>query len=54
VGSGVFFLKEEPTLTIHKAPFRLIMTYACPASQLAADTYLLKLQRLENKVLRTN
>jgi hypothetical protein len=29
------------------------MTYACPAWELAADTYLLKLQRLQNKVLRT-
>jgi hypothetical protein len=29
------------------------MTYACLAWQLVADTYLLKLQRLQNKVLRT-
>jgi hypothetical protein len=29
------------------------MAYACPASELAADTYLLKLQRLQNNVLRT-
>jgi hypothetical protein len=29
------------------------MTYACPAWELAEDTYLLKLQRMENKVLRT-
>jgi hypothetical protein len=29
------------------------MTYACPAWEFAADTYLLKLQRLQNKVLRT-
>jgi hypothetical protein len=29
------------------------MTYACPAWELAADTYLLKLQRMQNKVLRT-
>jgi phenylalanyl-tRNA synthetase alpha subunit len=29
------------------------MTYACPAREFAADTYLLKLQRLQNKVLRT-
>jgi hypothetical protein len=29
------------------------MTYACPARELAADTYVLKLQRLQNKVLRT-
>jgi hypothetical protein len=29
------------------------MTYACPAWELAADTGLLKLQRLQNKVLST-
>jgi hypothetical protein len=29
------------------------MTYACLAWELVADTYLLKLQRLQNKVLRT-
>jgi hypothetical protein len=29
------------------------MTYACPAWELAADTYLLKLQRMQTKVLRT-
>jgi hypothetical protein len=29
------------------------MTYACPAWEFAADNYLLKLQRLQNKVLRT-
>jgi hypothetical protein len=29
------------------------MTYACPALELAADTHLLKLQRLQNKVLHT-
>jgi hypothetical protein len=29
------------------------MTYACPTWELAADTNLLNLQRLQNKVLRT-
>jgi hypothetical protein len=29
------------------------MTYACPAWDFAADNHLLKLQRLQNKVLRT-
>jgi hypothetical protein len=29
------------------------MTYACPAWEFAAETYLLKLQRLQNKVLCT-
>jgi hypothetical protein len=28
------------------------MTYVCPARELTADTYLLKLQRMQNKVLR--
>jgi hypothetical protein len=40
-------------LNLHKALIRSIMTYACTAWELAADTYLLKLQRLQNKVLRT-
>jgi hypothetical protein len=29
------------------------MTYACPAWEFAADTHLMKLQCLQNKVLRT-
>jgi hypothetical protein len=29
------------------------MTYVCPTWDFAADTHLMKLQRLENKVLRT-
>jgi hypothetical protein len=29
------------------------MTYVCPAWEFAADKHLLKLQRLQNKVLRT-
>jgi hypothetical protein len=29
------------------------MTYACPTWELTADAYLLKLQRMQNKVLRT-
>jgi hypothetical protein len=29
------------------------MTYACPAWEFAAETYVLKLQRLKNKILRT-
>jgi hypothetical protein len=41
------------TLTLHMALIRYIMTYACSACEFAADTYLLKLQRLLNKVLRT-
>jgi hypothetical protein len=40
-------------LTLHMALIRTVITYACPAWELAVDTYLLKLQRLQNKVLRT-
>jgi hypothetical protein len=40
-------------LTLHKALIRSVMTCACPASEFAAETYLLKLQRLQNKVLRS-
>jgi hypothetical protein len=29
------------------------MTYACPAWEFTAETHFLKLQRLQNKVLRT-
>jgi hypothetical protein len=29
------------------------MTYACPAWEFAADSHLLKLQRLQKKILRT-
>jgi hypothetical protein len=40
-------------LTLHKALIKTIITYACPAWELAADTYILKLQRLQNRVLHT-
>jgi hypothetical protein len=40
-------------LTLHLALIKSIMTYACVAWELAADTYFLKLQRLQNKVLHT-
>jgi hypothetical protein len=46
-------LRANIKLTFHKALIRSIMTYACSAWELAADTYFLKLQRLQNKVLRT-
>jgi hypothetical protein len=32
---------------------RSIMTYACPTWEFAADTHLMKLQRLQNRVLRS-
>jgi hypothetical protein len=44
-------LSANIKLTLHKAMIRSVMTYACPAWELAADTYLLKLQRIQNKVL---
>jgi hypothetical protein len=35
------------------ALIKSVTIYACPAEELAADTYLFKLQHLQNKVLRT-
>jgi hypothetical protein len=46
-------LNANIKLTLHKALIISVMTYTCPASEFAAETYLLKLQRLEKKVLRT-
>jgi hypothetical protein len=46
-------LSAKIKLTLHKALIRIVITYACPARELAKDTSLLKLQRLQNKVLRT-
>jgi nucleoid DNA-binding protein len=40
-------------LTVYKALIRYIMTYVFPSWEFAADSHLLKLQRLQNKVLRT-
>jgi hypothetical protein len=47
-------LSANIKLNLHKAPIISVMTYACPALELVANTYLLKLQRLQNKVLRTD
>jgi hypothetical protein len=46
-------LSANAKLTIHKVLIRSVMTYACLAWEFAAETHLLKLQRLQNKVLRT-
>jgi hypothetical protein len=46
-------LSANIKLTLHKALIRFIMTYACPAWEFAADSHLLKLQRLQSKVLYT-
>jgi hypothetical protein len=46
-------LSADFKLTLHKVPSRSVMTYACPPWEFAADTDILKLQRLQNKVLHT-
>jgi hypothetical protein len=46
-------LSANIKVTLYKALIRSLMTYACPAWEIEADTYLLKLQRMQNKVLRT-
>jgi hypothetical protein len=43
-------LSADIKVTLHKALINFIMTYACPACELVADTYLLKLQCLQSKV----
>jgi hypothetical protein len=40
-------------LILYKALIRSILTYACPAWEFAVESYFPKLQRLQNKVLRT-
>jgi hypothetical protein len=45
-------LSANIKMTHHKTLIRSVMSYAWPARKLAADTYLLKLQRLQNKVLK--
>jgi hypothetical protein len=44
-------LSANIKLTLHKTLIRSVMTYACPAWELAAGTYLLKLHPLQNKIL---
>jgi hypothetical protein len=46
-------LSANIKLTLHKALIRSVMTYASSAWEFAADTHLIKLQRLQNMVLRT-
>jgi hypothetical protein len=45
-------LSTKIKLTLYKALIRWVITYACPIWEHAADTHLLKLQRLQNRVLR--
>jgi hypothetical protein len=46
-------LSANIKLTLHKTLIMSIMTYAYPTWEFAADSYLLKLQRLQNKALST-
>jgi hypothetical protein len=46
-------LSANIKLTLHKAIIRFVLTYACPTWDFAADSHLLKLQRLQNRVLCT-
>jgi hypothetical protein len=46
-------LSTNLKLTIHKTLIMSVMTYACPAWKFVADTHLLKLQCLQNRVRRT-
>jgi hypothetical protein len=46
-------LSANIKLTLHKTLIRSVMTYACPVWEFEAECHLLKLQRLQNKVLRT-
>jgi hypothetical protein len=46
-------LSANIKLNLHRARIRSVMAYACRACELAADTYLLKFQRLQNKIFRT-
>jgi hypothetical protein len=47
-------LSANIKLTLHKALIRYVLTYVCPAWKFAADSHLLKLQRLKNRVLRSS
>jgi hypothetical protein len=46
-------LSTNIKLTLYKALITSVMSYACPAWEVATDTHLLKLQRLQNNVLHT-
>jgi hypothetical protein len=47
-------LSTNIKLTLHKVLIKSVMTYACPVWEFAADTHLIKSQRLKNKVLLHN
>jgi hypothetical protein len=46
------YLIAHIKLIVYRAVIRSIMSYACPTWEYAADTHLMKLQRLQNRVLR--
>jgi hypothetical protein len=46
-------LSTDIKLNVHKALIRSVVNRTCPAWESAADTYILKLQHLQNKVLQT-
>jgi hypothetical protein len=45
-------LSSNIKITHYEALIRSVMTFACPARELAVNTHFLKLQRMQNKVLR--
>jgi hypothetical protein len=45
-------LSIKSKMTLYKTLIRSKMNYACPTWKSAADNHLMKLQRLQNKVLR--
>jgi hypothetical protein len=45
-------LSTHIKLIVYRALIRSIMTYASPTWEFAVDTHLMKLQRLQNRVLR--
>jgi hypothetical protein len=47
-------LNANIKLTLHKALIRSVITYACPAWEFAREWHLMKLQRMQNKVLHTS
>jgi hypothetical protein len=47
-------LRANIKVTLHKALIRTMMTYSYPDWKFVADTKILKLQHLLNKVLHTN
>jgi hypothetical protein len=45
-------LSIKTKMTLYNALIRSKMSYVCPAWESAADTHFMKLQRLQNKILR--